>query len=144
MQVALGVALVTGEDIEPPQFHMFYGFVGHHRRRDPLQLPDVVAVGAGDVLPGLRLRRPVPDGPRDPGDGRVLDPLAAAVGVDLEAAVLVPDPGAAVAHEDVEVDGDVAMPLYRFGRPNEPDTSRLRLCEASVSSTYGWMFSRNW
>ena len=27
MQVALGVALVAGEDIEAPQFHMFYGFV---------------------------------------------------------------------------------------------------------------------
>jgi hypothetical protein len=27
VQVGLGVALVTGEDIEPPQFHMFYGFV---------------------------------------------------------------------------------------------------------------------
>ncbi|MGH9186854.1 MAG: hypothetical protein ACRD0U_13720 [Acidimicrobiales bacterium] len=27
VQVALGVGLVAGEDIEPPQFHMFYGFV---------------------------------------------------------------------------------------------------------------------
>jgi hypothetical protein len=27
VQVGLGVALVAGEGIEPPQFHMFYGFV---------------------------------------------------------------------------------------------------------------------
>jgi hypothetical protein len=27
VQVALGVGLVAGEDIEPPQFHMFYGYV---------------------------------------------------------------------------------------------------------------------
>jgi hypothetical protein len=27
VQVALGVALMSSEDIEPPQFHMFYGFV---------------------------------------------------------------------------------------------------------------------
>ena len=27
VQVGLGVGLVVGEDIEPPQFHMFYGFV---------------------------------------------------------------------------------------------------------------------
>ena len=27
VQVALGVALVSGEGIDPPQFHMFYGFV---------------------------------------------------------------------------------------------------------------------
>ena len=27
VQVALGVALVAGQKIEPPQFHMFYGFV---------------------------------------------------------------------------------------------------------------------
>jgi hypothetical protein len=27
VQVALGVAMVAGENIEPPQFHMFYGFV---------------------------------------------------------------------------------------------------------------------
>jgi hypothetical protein len=27
VQVALGVAMVTGENIDPPQFHMFYGFV---------------------------------------------------------------------------------------------------------------------
>jgi hypothetical protein len=27
VQVALGVALVSGEGIEAPQFHMFYGFV---------------------------------------------------------------------------------------------------------------------
>ena len=27
VQVALGVGLVAGEDIEPPQFHLFYGFV---------------------------------------------------------------------------------------------------------------------
>ena len=33
VQVALGVALVAGEELEPPQFHMFYGFVAHHRRR---------------------------------------------------------------------------------------------------------------
>jgi hypothetical protein len=28
VQVALGVALVAGEDYEAPQFHMFYGFLG--------------------------------------------------------------------------------------------------------------------
>ena len=28
VQVALGVAVLNAEDIEPPQFHMFYGFVG--------------------------------------------------------------------------------------------------------------------
>lgn len=28
MQVALGVALVTGEGIDPPRFHMLYGFFG--------------------------------------------------------------------------------------------------------------------
>lgn len=27
VQVSLGVALVAGQDISPPQFHMFYGFV---------------------------------------------------------------------------------------------------------------------
>jgi len=27
VQVAFGVALVSGEGIDPPQFHMFYGFV---------------------------------------------------------------------------------------------------------------------
>jgi hypothetical protein len=27
VQVGLGVALVAGEHIDPPQFHMFYGFV---------------------------------------------------------------------------------------------------------------------
>ena len=27
VQVALGVALMSSEDIDPPQFHMFYGFV---------------------------------------------------------------------------------------------------------------------
>ncbi len=27
VEVGLGVGLVAGEDIEPPQFHMFYGFV---------------------------------------------------------------------------------------------------------------------
>ena len=27
VQVALGVALVAGEGIDPPQFHMFYGYV---------------------------------------------------------------------------------------------------------------------
>ncbi|MDH3754633.1 MAG: hypothetical protein OEU32_12240 [Acidimicrobiia bacterium] len=26
VQVALGVAIVAGEDIDPPQFHLFYGF----------------------------------------------------------------------------------------------------------------------
>jgi hypothetical protein len=28
VQVIMGVALVTAEEIEPPEFHMFYGFVG--------------------------------------------------------------------------------------------------------------------
>jgi len=28
VQVGLGVALMTVEDIEPPQFHMLYGFGG--------------------------------------------------------------------------------------------------------------------
>ena len=28
MQVALGVALMTAEHIDPPQFHMLYGFAG--------------------------------------------------------------------------------------------------------------------
>ena len=27
VQVAFGVALMSSEDLEPPQFHMFYGFV---------------------------------------------------------------------------------------------------------------------
>ncbi len=27
VQVALGVAMVAGEKIDPPEFHMFYGFV---------------------------------------------------------------------------------------------------------------------
>lgn len=27
VQVALGVALVDAENLDPPQFHMFYGFV---------------------------------------------------------------------------------------------------------------------
>ena len=27
MQAILGVGLVAGEDIEAPQFHMFYGFI---------------------------------------------------------------------------------------------------------------------
>lgn len=27
IQVTLGVGLVAGQDIEPPQFHLFYGFV---------------------------------------------------------------------------------------------------------------------
>ncbi|MEO7836672.1 MAG: hypothetical protein ABIS21_03395 [Acidimicrobiales bacterium] len=28
VQVGLGVGMVAGQDIEAPQFHMFYGFVG--------------------------------------------------------------------------------------------------------------------
>ncbi|PLS74745.1 MAG: hypothetical protein CYG61_11035 [Actinobacteria bacterium] len=28
VQVGLGVGLVAGQDIQAPQFHMFYGFVG--------------------------------------------------------------------------------------------------------------------
>jgi hypothetical protein len=28
VQVALGVALVNAEDVEPPQFHLLYGFAG--------------------------------------------------------------------------------------------------------------------
>ena len=27
VQVGLGVGMVAGQDIDPPQFHMFYGFV---------------------------------------------------------------------------------------------------------------------
>jgi hypothetical protein len=27
VQVSLGVGLVAGQDLEPPQFHLFYGFV---------------------------------------------------------------------------------------------------------------------
>ena len=67
VQVALGVALVSGEGLVAPQFHMFYGFVA------------IIAVGIlysyraqlrSRLLPALRLRRPVPDGPRHPRPAR--------------------------------------------------------------------------
>ena len=56
-----------GEKLVAPQFHMFYGFVA------------IIAVGIiysyraqlrSRLLPALRLRRPVPDGPRHPRPAR--------------------------------------------------------------------------
>ena len=63
VQVGLGVALVTGEDLEPPKFHMFYGFVALitvgilYSYRDALRSRLYLLYGAGGLfLMGLGIR----------------------------------------------------------------------------------------
>jgi hypothetical protein len=63
VQVALGVALVAGEGIEPPQFHMFYGFVAivavgiiYSYRGQIKQWQYLLYGGGGLFLMGLGIR----------------------------------------------------------------------------------------
>ena len=67
VQVALGVALVSGEGMVAPQFHMFYGFVAIIAVGDHVLVP---RPAAQPPVPALRVRRPVPDGPRHPRPAR--------------------------------------------------------------------------
>ena len=66
VQAGLGVALVNVEKIDPPQFHLFYGFVAIITVGLLVLVQDDVAVGARPHLPRVRPRQPVPHGPRDP------------------------------------------------------------------------------
>lgn len=63
VQVALGVALVAGEGIEAPQFHMFYGFVAfatvgiiYSYRAQLEQYRYLLYGGGGLFLMGLGIR----------------------------------------------------------------------------------------
>ena len=63
VQVGLGVALMTAEDIEPPQFHMLYGFAGIitvgivYSYRDSLRQKLYLLYGFGGLfLMGLGIR----------------------------------------------------------------------------------------
>ncbi len=63
VQVALGVALVAGEGIEAPQFHMFYGFVAiiavgiiYSYRAQMEQWRYLLYGGGGLFLMGLGIR----------------------------------------------------------------------------------------
>ena len=63
IQVTLGVGLVAGQDIEPPQFHLFYGFVALitvgivYSYRQSLRPPRHLLYGfAGLFLMGLGIR----------------------------------------------------------------------------------------
>jgi hypothetical protein len=62
-QVGLGVALMTAEDIEPPQFHMLYGFAGIitvgivYSYRDSMREKRYLLYGFGGLfLMGLGIR----------------------------------------------------------------------------------------
>ena len=65
IQVFLGVLLVTAQHYKPPRFHMFYGFVVVHHDRAAVLVPVRVAREGLDGA-GLRARRPVHHGARDP------------------------------------------------------------------------------
>jgi hypothetical protein len=61
--VAAGVAIVSSEDIDPPQFHMFYGFVAlitvgivYSYRQQLAQWKYLLYGGGGLFLMGLALR----------------------------------------------------------------------------------------
>ena len=63
MQVGLGVALMTAEDIDPPQFHMLYGVAGIitvgivYSYRDSLRQKLYLLYGFGGLfLMGLGIR----------------------------------------------------------------------------------------
>jgi hypothetical protein len=63
VQVGLGVALMTAEDLEPPQFHMLYGFAGLitvgilYSYRDALRARLYLLYGLGGLfLMGLGIR----------------------------------------------------------------------------------------
>ncbi len=63
VQVGLGVGLVAGEDIEPPQFHMFYGFVAiiavgiiYSYRQQMSHVRHLLYGGGGLFLMGLGIR----------------------------------------------------------------------------------------
>ena len=64
VQVALGVGLVAGQDMEAPQFHMFYGFVAiiaigivySYRNQIARQYLYLLYGGGGLFLMGLGIR----------------------------------------------------------------------------------------
>jgi len=63
VQVGLGVGLVAGEDIDPPQFHMFYGFVAiiavgiiYSYRQQMSHVRYLLYGGGGVFLMGLGIR----------------------------------------------------------------------------------------
>ncbi|MDE0927896.1 MAG: hypothetical protein OSA06_03935 [Acidimicrobiales bacterium] len=63
IQVTLGVGLVAGQDIEPPQFHLFYGFVAlitvgivYSYRQSMRPYRHLLYGGAGLFLMGLGIR----------------------------------------------------------------------------------------
>ncbi len=62
IQVALGVGLVSGEHIDPPKFHMFYGFIGiitvglAYSYRQQLQKVYLWYGGFGLFIMGLGIR----------------------------------------------------------------------------------------
>ena len=63
VQVSLGVALVAGQDIEPPQFHLFYGFVAiiavgiiYSYRAQMAHVRYLLYGGGGLFLMGLGIR----------------------------------------------------------------------------------------
>ena len=63
VQVTLGVGLVAGQDIEPPQFHLFYGFVAlitvgivYSYRQSMRPYRHLLYGGAGLFLMGLGIR----------------------------------------------------------------------------------------
>ena len=63
VQVGLGVALMTAEDVEPPQFHLLYGFTGLitvgivYSYRDSLRARLYLLYGFGGLfLMGLGIR----------------------------------------------------------------------------------------
>ncbi len=68
VQVGLGVGLVAGEDIEPPQFHMFYGFVAiiavgiiYSYRQQMSHVRYLLYGGGGLFLMGLGIRAMIID-----------------------------------------------------------------------------------
>ena len=70
VQVILGVALVAGEDIEAPEFHMFYGFVMliavaiiYSYRQQLEHVRYLLYGGGGLFLMGLGIRAMVLDNP---------------------------------------------------------------------------------
>jgi hypothetical protein len=62
VQVALGVGLVSGQHIDPPKFHMFYGFIGiitvglAYSYRQQLQKVYLWYGGFGLFIMGLGIR----------------------------------------------------------------------------------------
>jgi hypothetical protein len=63
VQVGLGVALMSAEDLEPPQFHMLYGFAGIitvgivYSYRDSMREKRYLLYGFGGLfLMGLGIR----------------------------------------------------------------------------------------